>query len=46
VSLPATAEPIAVLQLLDALKQSVAATTAAGSAVPAAPARAQRRTPS
>jgi DNA end-binding protein Ku len=45
-SLPATAEPIAVLQLLDALKQSVAATTAAGSAVPAAPARAQRRTPS
>jgi len=48
---PATAEPIAILQLLDALKQSVAATTAAGSAAPAAPSRSRpaqssRRPPS
>jgi len=43
---PATAEPIAILQLLDALKQSVAATTTAGSAAPAAPSRArQARSP-
>jgi len=36
---PATAEPIAILQLLDALKQSVAATSATASAAPAAPSR-------
>jgi DNA end-binding protein Ku len=46
--LPAAAdEPIAVLQLLEALKQSVAATTAAGNATPAAsrlrPSRSPRR---
>jgi DNA end-binding protein Ku len=38
---PVTAEPIAILQLLDALKQSVAATTAPASAAPAAPSRAR-----
>jgi len=40
-SMPATTEPIAILQLLDALKQSVATTTAASSAAPAAPSRAR-----
>jgi len=38
---PTTAEPIAILQLLDALEQSVAAPTAAASAAPAAPSRAR-----